>query len=138
VTVRAGVWCLDRAMKADEELDVVSFVTLQDGDDLIVSFAIADEEPGEIVSLILLRTPKYEALLPADEHGVSVSHESLTEDDDRDRLRRLKMTESVVTIETTRTRYDLDVSGVDRRELLGARRILKKMNFDQCFTLEVG
>ena len=30
-------------MKADEELDMVSFVTLQDGDDLIVSFAIADE-----------------------------------------------------------------------------------------------
>ncbi|OFW18761.1 MAG: hypothetical protein A3H97_04290 [Acidobacteria bacterium RIFCSPLOWO2_02_FULL_65_29] len=69
-------------MKGDEELDVVSFVTLQDGDDLIVSFAIADEEPGEIMSLILLRTPKYEALLPADERGVSVSHESLPENED--------------------------------------------------------
>ena len=76
-------------MKADDELDMVSFVTLQDGDDLIVSFAIADEEPGEIISLILLRTPKYEALLPVDERGVSVSHESFPEDDDRDRLRRL-------------------------------------------------
>ena len=63
-------------MKVDEDLDVVSFVTLEDGVDLIVSFAIADEEPGEIVSLILLRTPKYEALLPADERGVTVSHES--------------------------------------------------------------
>ena len=125
-------------MKADEEFDVVSFVTLQDGDDLIVSFAIADEEPGEIISLILLRTPKYEALLPADERGVSVSHEAFPEDDDRDRLRRLRMTESVVTIETTRTQYDLDVSDVDRRELLETQRILKKMNFDQCFMLELG
>jgi hypothetical protein len=125
-------------MKADEELDVVSFVTLQDGDDLLVSFAIADEEPGEIISLILLRTPKYEALLPADERGVSVSHESFPEDDDRDRLRRLNMSGSVVTIETTRTQYDLDVSDVDRRELLEAQRILKKMNFDQCFMLELG
>ena len=54
-----------------------------------LSFAIADEEPGEIVSLILLRTPNYEALLPADERGVTVSHESFQEDDDdRDRLRR--------------------------------------------------
>ena len=35
-------------MKSDEELDVVSFVTLQDSDDLVVSFAIADEEPGEM------------------------------------------------------------------------------------------
>ena len=95
-------------MKADEELDVVSFVTLQDGDDLIVSFAIADEEPDEIVSLILLRTPNYEPLLPADERGVSVSHESFPEEDDRDRLRRLTMSGSVATIETTRTQYNLD------------------------------
>ena len=124
-------------MKADEEFDVVSFVTLQDGDDLIVSFAIADEEPGEIISLILLRTPKYEALLPADERGVSVSHESFPEDDDRDRLRRLRMTESVVTVETTRTRYDLDVSDVERRDLVEAQRILRKMNFDQSFILEL-
>ena len=124
-------------MKADEELDVVSFVTLQDGDDLIVSFAIADEEPGEVISLILLRTPKYEALLPADERGVSVSHEAFPEDDDRDRLRRLTMTGSVVTVETTRAQYDLDVSDVDRRELLEAQRILTKMNFDQCFVLKL-
>ena len=124
-------------MKADEELDMVSFVTLQDGDDLIVSFAIADEEPGEIISLILLRTPKYEALLPADECGISVSHESFQDDDDRDRLRRLTMTGSVVTIETTRTQYALDVSDVDRRELLEAQRILKKMNFDRCFILDL-
>jgi hypothetical protein len=78
-------------VKADEELDIVSFITVQQGDDLIVSFAIADEEPGEIVSLILLRTPKYEFILPADERGVSVSHESFPEDDDRDRLRRIRV-----------------------------------------------
>lgn len=40
---RSTAWCFDTAMKADEELDMVSFVTLQDDDDLIVSFAIADE-----------------------------------------------------------------------------------------------
>ena len=125
-------------MKADEELDVVSFVTLKDGDDLILSFAIADEEPGEIISLTLVRTPKYEALLPVDERGVSVSHESFPEDADPDLLRRLTMTGSVVTIETTRAKYDLDVSDVDRRELREARRILTKMNFDQCFILELG
>ena len=124
-------------MKADEELDLVSFVTLQDGDDLIVSFAIAAEEPGEIISLILLRTPKYEALLPADERGVSVSLESFPEDDERDNLRRLAMTGSVVAIGTTRTQYDLDVSDVERRELLEAQRILKKMNFDRCFILDL-
>jgi hypothetical protein len=125
-------------MKADEELDVVSFVTHKDGDDLILSFAIADEEPGEVISLTLVRTPKYEALLPVDERGVSVSHESFPEDDDPDLLRRLTMTGPVVTIETTRAKYNLDLSDVDRRELREARRILTKMNFDQCFILELG
>ena len=112
-------------MNADEQLDVVSFITVEEGDDLIVSFAIADEEPDEIVSLILLRTPKYEGILPADERGVSVSHESFPDDDDEDRLRRVSVAGSVVRIETTGARYDLDVSRVDPHELRAARRILK-------------
>ncbi len=126
-------------MRAKEERGVVSFVTAEEGDDLIVSFAIADEEPGEIVSLILLRTPKYEVILPAEERGVSVSHESFPDDDDdRDRLRRIRLSKSVVTVETTRTQYELDVSKVDGRELRAARRVLKQMNFDACFVLDLG
>ena len=62
---------------------------------------------GEIISLILLRTPKYEAFLPPDERGVSVSHESFPEEDDRQYLRRFTLLGSVVTIETTHTRYQL-------------------------------
>ena len=125
-------------MKAGEEPESVAFITIQEGNDLIVSFAIADEEPGEIVSLILLRTPKYESILPADERGVSVSHESFPDDEDRDRLRRIRVATPVVTIETTHTQYELDVSKVDPRELRAAQRILKQMNFDQCFVLEPG
>ena len=60
-------------MNADPTPEVVAFITIEEGDDLIVSFAIADEEPGEIVSLTLFRTPKYEFILPTDERGVSVS-----------------------------------------------------------------
>lgn len=47
----------------------VNFITVDDGDDLIVSFAL--EQYGES-SLTLLRTPKYESLLPLEECGVSV------------------------------------------------------------------
>ena len=50
-------------MNADPTPEVVAFITIEEGDDLIVSFAIADEELGEIVSLTLLRTPKYEFIL---------------------------------------------------------------------------
>jgi hypothetical protein len=123
-------------MKTGAEPQAVAFITIQESDDLIVSFAIADEEPGEILSLILLRTLKYEFLLPAAERGVSVSHESFPEEEDGDRLQRIRIVSPVVTIETTHAQYALDVSKVDRRELQAARRLLKQMNFDQCFVLE--
>src|SRR3970040_1213533 len=63
------------AVMVKKNRQTVSFITTEDSDDLIVSFALADDEPGEIVTLMLLRTPKYESLLPEDERGVSVSHE---------------------------------------------------------------
>lgn len=53
---------------------VVGFITVEASVDLIVSFVIAGEEPDEVVSLILLRTPKFEHVLPPEERGVRVSH----------------------------------------------------------------
>jgi hypothetical protein len=113
-------------MSADPSPEVVAFITIEEGDDLIVSFAIADKEPGEIVSLTLLRTPKYEFILPTEERGVSVSHESFPEEGERDRLHRIRVAPPVVTIETTSMRYELDVSKVDRRELRSAQRVFKR------------
>ena len=54
-------------------MERVDFITAESGDDLIVSFAIRLAEPGEIRSLTLLRTPKYEFLLDESERGVQVS-----------------------------------------------------------------
>ena len=52
----------------------VNFITTEQGDDLTVSFAIAGSDfPGDISSLTLLRTPKYEFILDPDERDVSVS-----------------------------------------------------------------
>jgi hypothetical protein len=39
-------------------METVDFITLESGDDLIVSFAIGGEYPGDVISLTLLRTPK--------------------------------------------------------------------------------
>jgi hypothetical protein len=47
----------------------VPFLTVEDGDDLIVSFALGEHAD---TSLTLLRTLKYESLLPEEERGVSV------------------------------------------------------------------
>jgi len=43
------------------------FITNEDGDDLIVSFAIPADESGDVKSLTLLRTPKYEFALDESE-----------------------------------------------------------------------
>jgi len=53
----------------------VLFMNNEEGDDLIVSFAIECSEPGDVKSLILLRTPEFEFILDEDERGVSVSHD---------------------------------------------------------------
>ncbi len=50
----------------------VNFITTQQGDDLIVSFAVAGNFPGDVLSLTLLRTPKYEFILDPDERGVTI------------------------------------------------------------------
>ena len=56
------------------------FITNEDGDDLIVSFAIPIDDAGNIKSLTLLRTRKYEFALEESERGVTVSREDFPND----------------------------------------------------------
>jgi hypothetical protein len=123
-------------MRADDRSEFVSFVTAEDGGiDLIVSFAI-EGRGGGILSLMLLRTPRYEFLVPPEERGVWVTHEQWV-DSERELLRRLQMNHAAATIETPNRRYRLDVSNVEREELRDAQRVLRRMNFDRSFTLEL-
>ncbi|MEX2572354.1 MAG: hypothetical protein WD737_13730 [Gemmatimonadota bacterium] len=105
----------------------VSFITLERRDDLIVAYAIAMDEPGEIASLILQRTPKYEFLLPPEEKGVTVSHELFAESD-REMLRRIVVDGLHVEIQTTVRTYLLDLSAVDPEECADAREVLRQMH----------
>jgi hypothetical protein len=114
----------------------ISFVTAEEGTDLIVSFVVDLGAPGRVASIILLRTPVYERLLPEDERGVHVSHEQHPERED-DLLDRVRLTPDRVEIETVRYRYVLDVSRVDSAELEDAHKVLRQMNFDGGFALEV-
>lgn len=69
----------------------VKFINTEDEDvDMIVSFAIGDENPVFVKSLILLRTPKYESFLLEHEFGVDVSLEGVTTEDDRILLKTVK------------------------------------------------
>jgi hypothetical protein len=44
-------------------MERVSFIRTEETDDVIVAFAIEDLEPGQVKSLILVRTPKFEFVL---------------------------------------------------------------------------
>ena len=123
------------AMCAARAAEPVSFMTVEEGDDLIVSFAIDHDSPGEVVSVILMRTPKYEHLLEEHERGANVSHE-LHPESDEDRLRRVSFRGDLVDIEGTSGTYLLDVSRVDAAELRMARRVLQRMNYDGRFQLD--
>ena len=118
--------------------ELVSFITIDDeGTDLLVAFALESEDPDEVTSVILMRAPEQERLLPDAERGVRVSHELDPETED-DYLVRLRMTRDRVEIETTGRAYVLDISRADPEELRGARELLRRMNFDNGFELDLG
>ncbi len=121
-------------------MNLVAFISTETGDDLIVAFAICPpDDPTDVESLTLLRTPKYEALVYPWERGVSVSFG--TEEDQGDEIvlvREVKYgaAEKVVTVRSDKATYELDVRKVDPEELREMCRVLRKMNFDSSIKLE--
>jgi hypothetical protein len=115
-------------------VDLVGFISTQSGKDLIVSFAVVDpEDPAEIESLTLLRTPMYEGFLPEEERGVSVSFERYIEDE-HDLLEEVRWNEksAILKLETQLRSYELDLRKVDKKSFSTMRKVLKKMNYDGC------
>ena len=114
-------------------METVAFVSTENGDDLIVSFAVIDPaDPAEIESLTLLRTPKYEHLLGDWERGVRVSFERYMEDDE-ELLKELRLDRksAVVRLTTSQRDYELELRKVDEREVEAMRKVLAKMNYDR-------
>jgi hypothetical protein len=118
------------------DMEPVGFLTVENGDDLIVSFAIHTEEFDGVKSLTLLRTPKYEFVFSGDERGVSVSHEDFPESGFK-KLCRLSISADSALIETESQRFELDLSRVDASELEEAFKVLRLMNFDDSFVLQI-
>ncbi len=117
----------------------VKFINTEDeGVDMILSFAIEDENPVYVKSLILLRTPKYEPFLLEHERGVDVSLERVTAEDDRILLKTVKWGKGKVLIEDEKTTYEIDISAVSEEDVQQAKQLLVKMNFDSRFTMENG
>ena len=117
----------------------VKFINTEDeGVDMIVSFAIEDENPVYVKSLILLRTPKYEPFLLEHERGVDVSLEGVTAEEDCILLKTVTWGKGKVLIEDDKTTYELDISAVSDEDIHRTKQLLVKMNFDSRFTMENG
>jgi hypothetical protein len=115
----------------------VSFITTEADDDLVVAFAISLSDPGEIASLILQRTPKFEFLLLPEERGLVVSHEAFP-DEDRELATRIVVNGSEIDIDTTVRTYRIDISAVDPEEVIDARKVLRRMHRFGGFRLDLG
>jgi len=111
----------------------VPFLTVEDNDDLIVSFALGDYGQN---SLTLLRTPKYEPILDEHERGVSLGA-SEGDAEEPEMLVSLQWSRDLVEIESTVRRYRLDIAAVDAAEVEDAKIVLGKMNFDGRFKLVI-
>ncbi len=112
----------------------VNFITTEQGDDLIVSFAVAEAGyPADILSLTLLRTPKYEFIFEPYEQGVSVSWEK--DDDEDELLLGVERSGDIVKLSTTTREFLLDVSRVGNDDLAKMCKVLHKMNFDMAVSL---
>lgn len=116
-------------------MEKVSFITAETGDDLVLSFAVqCHNNPAEIESLMLMRTPKYEFILEEHERGVKVSCErDYTEEDDYLQKIAYDGAEAMVRIQTSSRDYELDVRKVGTEELKRMGEVLQRMNFDRKF-----
>ena len=121
-----------------EYREFVAFITVQTGDDLIVSFAVCPpDDPSDIETLTILRTPKYEFLLEEWERGASVSFAREREGDEVVLLREVFYApdDKRVTLRTDHRTYKLDVRKVHPNELSAMCRAFRKMNFDSSIRL---
>jgi hypothetical protein len=122
-----------------EYREFVAFITVQTGDDLIVSFAVCEpEDPADIESLFILRTPKYESFLEEWERGASVSFDRDRKGDDEVVLLRevfYAPDGKWIKLRTDHQTYKLDVRKVDPSELSAMCGAFRKMNFDSSFRL---
>jgi len=113
-------------------------MTVESGTDLIVSYAIAGVEPEDVISLTLLRTPKYEVYLDESEIGVHVSYDADEEESDSPEILISSDIEGrTVTLTTHYRRFVLDITRVEDEEIFQMKQVLREMNFDGRFRLHI-
>ena len=123
-----------------EAHEPVAFVSLESEDEFIVSFFVTRrDDPSVGRSIILLRDRKWGHLLPESERGVNVSDEMVPgEEEWHDNfLERIRVSQAAVELKCTHFERKLDLSRIEKSDLEAMKRLLKVMNFDNRFELEL-
>ena len=116
----------------------VEFISLEEDDkDLIVSFAVEDENFG-VKSLILHRTLFYEEIFDEEERGVKVSMEGENlEYEHLNMLQEIRIGNYEIEIVATQSKYMLEISRIDPTEIAEMIELVKKQNHDDRFVIHV-
>lgn len=117
-------------------MQTVEFITFDDEDpDLVLSFALA---PQVASSITLQRTPRCESLLPDDERGVVIDAD-VYRTGGREFLVSVSidMQNSLAVIVSTERIYKLSLARIPADDLAAAIALLRRMNFDSRFIVNV-
>jgi hypothetical protein len=99
-----------------------------------VSFAISNNPSEDILSLTLLRSPRYQSSLTPSERGISVSWEK--DEDYHERLLGVEHTKHQVKLYTTKRELILDLSWINGKQINSMRKVIQSMNFDKVIKLK--
>jgi hypothetical protein len=111
-------------------MDRVEFITIEDNDDLILSFSFDEQAEFGVEGFIIHRCPKYEFALMPHERGPSIAW---TNGDEIITVKEIELSREAVVIKTEYEQYTFDTSQLSDEEIRVAVEILKKMNFDKVF-----
>ena len=111
------------------------FIEIETGTDRIVSYACGDLD--DIESVIVMRTPEYEHLLPRNERG---AHVSCNEDIGArafNMVREITVSGRRVRIKGSRRDFDIDCAGVEQEKWDDSLDLLRLMAADGAFVLDI-
>ncbi|HEX2957076.1 MAG TPA: hypothetical protein VHO70_09585 [Chitinispirillaceae bacterium] len=113
-------------------MDRVNFLTIDTGDDLVLSFSFDDNTKYGVDGFGIQRSPKYEFVLEKYERGPSIEW---TDDDVIILLREFSYDRNTVEIIYDGGKEQFDISKIHEKEFERMIVVLKKMNFDNAFRL---
>ncbi len=118
-------------------MDVVSFMDIEEDDkDLIISFAL-DDEDGGIKSLILHRTLFFEYIMPDEERGTKVSLDGdYMEDEHLNTLESFEFDAPVLRVKSRYRSYEIDAHRLEPEEFERIEKSLARQNYDGRFKVK--